>query len=287
MQILESSGPLSNCVFEGWVVSDTIALRHVLVKPWSSPKKRPLDNASNDEVLKEDKAVLDLVLGDRTGIITCTLWGEHAQQCHESLMNFKAVSPSSKMILRIKNFSAKSKTPHPSWDGAILSTIKVIANKERIKAQVGSEISIITMDNSASPFLVAGYKFRVPKFPVCVALYASLKNQFSHPPFRCTLSGIIRNKQDVQASTSGAPKLGFALVDETGAWVKCFAMEKHAGNPVLEDNNHVVIFYGCGRSPLGDSPGAIYLLGDSFMVMVAPVLNSVPEMRSEIEIGQV
>ena len=67
--------------------------------------------------------------------------------------------------------------------------------------------------------------------------------------------------------------------------MKCFAMDKHAGNPVLEDNNHMVIFYGYGRSPLGDSPGAVYLLGDSLMVMLSTHDEPVPNMRIEIEIG--
>ena len=80
----------------------------------------------------------------------------------------------------------------------------------------------------------------------------------------------------------GQAKRIFKLVDATGAYIECCALSHNAYSAALTDLQDVVVYYATGRSPIGSSPGRLYLMKDSVIlslgVCAAPVVTTCVEI---------
>ena len=61
----------------------------------------------------------------------------------------------------------------------------------------------------------------------------------------------------------------FDVVDIAGLYITCCAMKHNADSTALRNDNEVVVYFGTGRGPLGNSKGMSYLMKDAFIVGVS------------------
>ena len=66
----------------------------------------------------------------------------------------------------------------------------------------------------------------------------------------------------------------FKLADEQGNWVHCGGHGRHAENNSLENCLRIVVYFGSGRSASGNSPPAIWLFKDAFIVPLERCIGS-------------
>ena len=85
-------------------------------------------------------------------------------------------------------------------------------------------------------------------------------------PFRGTFRGTVADLQNLDTTQQGQAKRVFKLVDATGAYLECCALGHNAYSTALTDLQDVVVYYATGRSPIGSSPGRLYLMKDSVIL---------------------
>ena len=76
---------------------------------------------------------------------------------------------------------------------------------------------------------------------------------------------------DVQAlemPQGGNAKRVFDLVDNSGVYFTCCAMEHNAESAAIQNFQEVVLYFGTGRKPIGTSKGMLYLLKDAMIISV-------------------
>ena len=117
----------------------------------------------------------------------------------------------------------------------------------------------------------------------CVVHFLSIKSKLI-APFRITLKGTVSSAQEVaEATVSGTAKKSFHVVDDTGTWIPCIALGRHANSRVIQNNAEIVIYCAAGRQSFSTSPAALYLFKDASIVVLGFRTTAVPErMRLEI-----
>ena len=58
----------------------------------------------------------------------------------------------------------------------------------------------------------------------------------------------------------------FNLVDETGAWIRCVALDRNAKYDCLAEGQEVILWFGLGRPPLKSFSGAVYAMKEALIV---------------------
>jgi len=61
-------------------------------------------------------------------------------------------------------------------------------------------------------------------------------------------------------------------------------MKHNVDSSALRDNNEVVIYFGTGRAPLGNSKGMLYLMKDAFIVGVSGSTTSSSPKTEQLSI---
>ena len=67
---------------------------------------------------------------------------------------------------------------------------------------------------------------------------------------------------------TGNAKRLFDIVDESGLYFTCCAMKHNAESLASKNYQNVVLYYGTGRSPIGNSKGMLYLMKDALIIPV-------------------
>ena len=110
--------------------------------------------------------------------------------------------------------------------------------------------------------------FRIPPADCCISAFRLLRNRLNSP-FRLKIKGRVADLQSLEQSQGGNAKRVFDIVDNAGLYITCCAMKRNVDSSALRDNNEVVVYFGTGRGPLGNSKGMLYLMKDAFIVGVS------------------
>jgi hypothetical protein len=203
------------------------------------------------------------------------LWGD----CVSSFFSQKQTHATGGKILVHLSAVSSGKLRKDSWNGECLSNIRVLST---VEARGASPATRITFPKAASSPYIGHLQFQLPGCDSCIASFVGFKAKFK-PPFRGTFVGTVTNAQDTAQSARGNPKKFFDLVDSSGHWFSCCALGRNAASKALVDGAVVICFYGTGRSALGDSPAAVYLLDDAVVVQVGRAETSVVR-RAQLEL---
>ena len=60
----------------------------------------------------------------------------------------------------------------------------------------------------------------------------------------------------------------FKLVDEAGACIQCSALVHNVRNVAIKTKREIIVYYGTGRTPIGNAPGMLYITKDSMIIGV-------------------
>ena len=124
--------PKTKCKYEGVVMWCANEIR--AIKPnstaGSSPKRRRLDD--------EEVVALDMMLGDRTGPVYCTLWNEAA---HAFLKGPAAISENRKIIrMDLAEIVPIAKN---AWNGACLTEFRFLHSVKAVKNLAATNVEVL------------------------------------------------------------------------------------------------------------------------------------------------
>ena len=250
--------------YEGYLIDHDSELRTVTPNDTSrSPKKRSATGSSQDMV------TLDMLLADRTGPISCTLWDEAA---HRFLLLLGSVAPEEPVIVRLEYFRINSLIKN-DWNGMILNNQKVIRS---INAVGHQSATIVTLPTSASsPYLLSA-TFRSPPRSICIYDFFANRSRLQ-APFKATIAGSVATVHDMDTTQSGQAKCSFELVDDSGCWISCCAIGRNATTPALKESMRVIVYNGSGRLGLKGSDASILILKDAVIVSVGRNEKIIPK----------
>ena len=229
----------------------------------------------------ESKAA-DAILVDKTGPVSACLWGSSA----EALCNRwrQAQERRSRGVdgpccvdltkVRIQG-AAKS-----NWNGESLTRIRTLTSIENTSAEGGTQVKLLAGPTSAN---LTSAAFRIPPADCCISAFRFLRNRLNSP-FRLTIKGRVADLQSLEQPQGGNAKRVFDIVDIAGLYITCCAMKHNVDSSALRDNNEVVIYFGTGRGPLGNSKGMLYLMKDSFIVGVSGSTTSSSPKTEQLSI---
>ena len=210
---------------------------------------------------------------DRTGPLSGTLFSPVA----ELFMNEIRRSPNNRVMqldkVRVLGF------PKNNWNGNFLTRCRKFETVERSGS--GSASSIKLRSVGSIPALLSA-SFVLPNNEVCVSSFGPYQGRLN-APFRLSLQGIVADLQPTCPSRSGRDKRAFRLYDLEGDFIACCAQGKHCQSKALMNNNEVVLYFGCGRPPIGSDEGFVYAMKDSWIIPVR-AHSRLPVERNQIEI---
>ena len=145
-----------------------------------------------------------------------------------------------------------------------MTRIRRLSTIEGVGAEEGTKVNRLkqaTADN------LTVETFTVPPSDCCVTEFRPIRHKLK-APFRLTLKGRIADVQGLEASQAGNEKRRFDIVDNCGSFISCCAMRHSARSTALQNSQEVIIYNGTGRSAIGSSKSALYLMKDAFIVPI-------------------
>ena len=135
----------------------------------------------------------------------------------------------------------------------------------------GTRLTMIR--EATSPYMRKGINYCTPQPPLVVMSYKeTLSKAVSH--FRVTIAGTTHDLQEAEPANSGKLRRNFKLADEQGNWVHCVAHGRHAEDSSLENFLRIVVYFGIGRRSIGNTPQAIWIYKNAFMVSLERRIGS-------------
>jgi hypothetical protein len=239
--------------------------------PQSPAKKQPVGG----------RVAMDILLADNTGPVMVTLWDVAAKEFFLTVEKLSQADPDGKSVCRKTivslNGMKAGDLPNSTWNGNIVTRMKVLHSIPKTQSREGTLISVI--EAPSSPYLKE-HQFHQPQSEVCVARYFPFRAKMSGA-FRGTFKGMIADPLDSEVSRNGNLKKIFSLVDEEGYWFTCCALGRNATSRCLTNGTEVVVFNGTGRACIGSSSVMIYLMKDA---VVIPVGRRFPLTAKKIQI---
>jgi len=271
--VLTQPCPGSHWVYECHVVECSGVPRPVAVGP-NAPKRHKKD------AMQEAKAanILDVKVCDATGPGLVALW-EEAADAYLAAATLLTPEQRARAVLRLENVRV-SAPPKTMFNGANLTCIQTISSVDAAGVRRGTVVSFEL--SGRSPFMTAAAADDALSEKHCISAYSAWKVQLAKPPFRCSILGVVQNSQKMDTTLDGKPKKAFDLVDPGGAWVRCTAVGRNASSRALVDGTRVMIYFAAGRPSAGASPGAVFVLADSFIV---PLAGAFPQLAKRMEIS--
>ena len=245
---------------EGWVIECEDSLRSVTMSS-ATTKKRTADN---DEAEVKGTYVLDVLMADKQGPISVSMWDEEAKTFLRVVTAAKAASTAKPLILLenlraivAKNSKIKQLTP-----------TKVVHSLRSIGVQAGT---IITLSSTPSSPFTTSATFRAPTSQQhCITDFARARQQLQAPPFRATFRGIATNTSSIETTFQGKAKLTFDLVDQAGTFITMIAIGRNANTNQIKEGFDMMVFNASGRvAPGSATEGAVYLFRDAMVVPIA------------------
>ena len=108
-------------------------------------------------------------------------------------------------------------------------------------------------------------RFTLPPEEFCVSEFKDFRNRLK-PPFRITIRGQVLDLQPIQRSYTGNEKRSFNIMDASGYFIACCALFHNTENTELQNQRHVVLYFGTGRPSRGNGKGVLYLGAESFIL---------------------
>ena len=134
----------------------------------------------------------------------------------------------------------------------------------------------------ASPF-VGQAQFAIPGPDACIASFMAVKSKLT-ALFRGSFAGTVADVQEAAESLRGNPKKFFDLVDAFGHWFTCCAWGRNATSRALTNGAKIAVYYGTGRTALGDSPAAFYLFDETVIIQSGRVQSAIGK-RVQVELS--
>ena len=135
----------------------------------------------------------------------------------------------------------------------------------------GTRLTMIR--NSTSPYMRRDVNYSMPQPPLVVMSYSQTLSK-AVSPFRMSIVGTIHDLQEAEPSNSGELRRNFKLADEQGNWIHCVAHGRHAADSSPENFLRIVIYFGIGRHSIGNTPQAIWIYKNAFMVSLKRRIGS-------------
>ena len=151
------------------------------------------------------------------------------------------------------------------WHGESLTRIRTLMSIDGVGPEGGTTVKVLPEATTASLTKVS--TLAIPSSDCCVSAFRNLRNKLS-PPFRLSVKGKVTDAQPLEMSQGGNPKRVFDLVDHSGVYFTCCAMEHNAESAAIHNFQEVVLYFGTGRKPIGTSKGMLYLLKDAVIISV-------------------
>ena len=99
-----------------------------------------------------------------------------------------------------------------------------------------------------------------------------------------SVAGVIGSCVEERTTQNGRSLRGFQLHDQSGRYVLCAALGRHASNPSLKDGNEVVLYFAQASPPTSANvPGQLWLYDEGHMVVLQEK-RSFPPARNIIEL---
>jgi len=203
---------------------------------------------------------MDLTLVDKTGPVMVTLWDDAVGQ-FQNLMKNNKVQNGGEMCVSIEVLRI-SQLQKSEWNGKILTPMHAIHSVSALPNRRGTQLAMPKFPSS--PYLLQA-RYVAPASPMCLEVFQPRRKELV-APFRATVKGAVANVLTLDISQGGNAKRLFDIVDQQGTWFKCCALGSVAQSTSLKDGFEVVLYHGLGRSPVGSTPGMLYLMKDAVIV---------------------
>jgi hypothetical protein len=232
------------------------------------------------EVGDNKKEVATIVTCDDTGPLLVSVWFPDTDVLKKILAEYKPED--GQLMLRFEQLRFSS-LPTSQWNGTMMTSIRVghtITNgekqspmkKQRLDAasaplslRDGTRLTVIR--EISSPYMGGTSVLVQPQPPLVVTSYTSAF-QGVQAPFRVTIAGTIHDLQAAEPTGTGELRRNFKLADDHGTWVPCVAHGRHAESEFLGNMQRIVVYFVTGRPVLNQSPQALWLFKDAFIVPI-------------------
>jgi hypothetical protein len=267
--------PRTKCKFQGILLRCDEELRSFKTKLTNSPQKR---KANEDE----ENVAMNLMLGDQTGPVSVTLWGDAARCFLRALGVHQAgsgASPSAAVMVML-DIAEVIPPPQNAWNGQCLTSMRSLHSIAAAKERAGTNVSV--GNEATSPFLLSSV-FVEPPPEVCVSVFSAIKSKLI-APFRGTFKGVVMELRSIDYTKNGNEVRYFVLVDSVGSYIPCAAMDHNAKSDALAEGNEVLLYFMTGRGPIGSSKGMLYAMKDASIVPLGHTfLAGLPTHEIEIK----
>ena len=120
--------------------------------------------------------------------------------------------------------------------------------------------------NSTSPYMQHDVNDSMPQPPLVLMSYSQTPRK-AVSPFGVSIARTIHNLQEAEPSCMcGELRRKFKLANGQGNWIHYVAHGRHAKDSSLENFLRIVIYFGIGRHSIGNTPQAIWIYKNAFMV---------------------
>ena len=202
---------------------------------------------------------MDCVLADNTGPLLATFWDECAKQVQE-LMAAHGVGTT----LCIRGFRMVPLKEN-DWNGRVCTRIHVLHSLPPLKDEASTDIKYVVGEEACPPNLSTA-PYKMPCAPVLIDNFTKARN-FVTVPYRATVKGFVMDRaEECSVSQKGNPMRHFSLMDRQGAYISCFAFDRHADDDTLSNNTEVVVYFGTGRASIGNASSGMYFFNDEVVV---------------------
>ena len=189
----------------------------------------------------EASEVLDLTLADESGVIQVTLWREEARSYFPILQEAMAEVPAihcAKLMLTFVVAKEPKNVP--------VQSVRVLHSTHLTQLTLkGGHRLVMAPDNRS---LVTDFRCLKGRLP-------------------CTghLKGVVVGETRERMTNKGADQILFTLMDRQRRSVSCIAHDVSFDAEVFSEGQEVVIFYAVAQEDLRNTPGSVWIYGNSYV----------------------
>ena len=90
-------------------------------------------------------------------------------------------------------------------------------------------------------------------------------------PFTAHLKGVVVGERRERLTNKGAGQICFTLMDRQRRTVACIAHDVSVSQEMFTEGRELVLFYAVGQEGLRNTPGAVWIFGDSYVLSLGSV----------------
>ena len=210
---------------------------------------RCCDTKNPTTSITESTAVLNLSIGDESGVVQVTFWRDAAVKAYASLDKVLDAQGTASCVKVDVSFLV---VRNPRNAALPMHSVRVLHSTERTTLKIDGSVALTL----------------VPDSRLAITDFRRLKSSL---PYTVHLKGVVVGQADQRVTQKGVEQIGFSLMDRQRRSVQCLAHDVSVDPEIFTEGTEVMIFYAVAMAGR-NSEGSIWLYSDSYIMRVGRAL---------------